>query len=79
VCGGGSLIRIDLSPSASLFAFLVCSVETEHESELKHFWRSSDLMYDVLSLRDEDIKAAIKWFNITCVVSFPFLLTSGRV
>ena len=33
-------------------------------------------MYVVLSLRDEDIKNAIKLFNETCVISFPFLLIS---
>jgi len=54
-------------------------MKTKHESELKNFLRSSGLMYCVLSLRDEDIKDAIKWFNIKCVISVPFLLTSGQV
>ena len=54
-------------------------MKTKHEPELKTFLRSSGLMYCVLSLRDGDIKDAIKWFNIRCVILFPFLLTSGQV
>jgi len=37
--------------------------------------RSSSLMYGVLSLRAEDVKSVIKWFNEKCVIPFPFLLT----
>ena len=50
-------------------------MESERKSELKKFLRSSSLMYTVLSLRAEDIENAINWFNETCVISFPFLLT----
>ena len=78
---GYSLIRIDLTTSflsASPFAFYVCSVESEHMSELKTFLRSSSLKNGVLSLRVEDIKNAFKSFNEACVVSLPFLLTSGQ-
>ena len=32
-------------------------------------------MYGVLSLRAEDVKSVIKWFNEKCVIPFPFLLT----
>jgi len=77
VRSGGSSIRIDLTPSR-LFGFalrLLCSVETERASELQKFLRSSSLVYGVFSLRAEDIKMAINWFNKTYVISFPFLLT----
>ena len=68
-----------LAFSASPFAF-VCSVKPErHRSELKKLLRSSSLPYGVFTLRDEDIKNALKWFNETYVISFPFLLRCGQV
>ena len=72
------LTRPLLTLSASHFAFFVRSVKPEHRSELKNILRSSSLSYGVLSLRDEEAKNAIKLFNETCVISFPFLLRSGQ-
>jgi len=68
-----------LAFSASPFAFFRCSVGSEHMSELKNFLRSYNRTLGVLSLRAEDIKNAIKSFNEACVISFPFLSTSGQV
>ena len=57
----------------------MCSVKPEHRSELNKLLGSSTLPYGVLSLRDEDIKNIVKWFNEMCVISFPFLLRSGQI